>query len=435
MDNPNKARCIKCNISFTAELTVIKNHAKGKKHKKIASASSVCSQNIIKKFTAPPSHADTLLNDNVKIAEIKLAGFVAEHNIAFNVMDHMVELLKSIFPDSKICNKINLKRTKVTNIIKHVIAPSSKNDLAIILKATKFSMMIDESTDVACESTMCIIVRYYSVEKECIVSRFWSLVQVYDKKNADQVYEGATGQNLFNACIDSLKDYNIPLENLIGFGSDGCNAMFGANNSVTSRLKEQFPGIFLMKCICHSLHLVCSEACKMLPRRCEELARHIYSFFSHSSKRQSQFYQFQNFLLVKDHKMLHPSATRWLSLSSVVIRIVEQWDALRLFFSEKWLKEKLIGTQIIYEQLNDPFTKAFFYFLEWALPKFVLLNKYFQTEKVVLDQLHEKMTQIYKDILLCFLKRDYVMRTPLAEIDPKDETKMLDAKNLYLGTV
>lgn len=77
----------------------------------------------------------------------------------------------------------------------------------------------------------------------------------------------------------------------------------------------------------------------------------------------------------------------------------------------------------------------FFYILEWALPKFALLNKYFQTEKVVLDQLHEKMTQIYKDILLCFLKRDYVMRTPLAEIDPKDETKMLDAKNLYLGTV
>lgn len=435
MDNPNKARCIKCNISFTAKLTVIKNHAKGKKHKKIASASSFCSQNIIKKFTAPQSHEDTLLNDNVKIAEIKLGGFFAEHNIAFNVMDHMVEILKSIFPDSKICNKINLKRTKVTNIIKHVIAPSSKNDLANILKATKFSMMIDESTDVACESTMCIIVRYYSVEKECIVSRFWSLVQVYDKTNSDQVYEGATGQNLFNACIKSLKDYNIPLENLIGFGSDGCNAMFGANNSVTSRLKEQFPGIFLMKCICHSLHLVCSEACKMLPRRCEELARHIYSFFSHSSKRQSQFYQFQNFLLVKDHKMLHPSATRWLSLLSVVIRIVEQWDALRLFFSEKWLKEKLIGTQIIYEQLNDPFTKAFFYFLEWVLPKFVLLNKYFQTEKVVLDQLHEKMTQIYKDILLCFLKRDYVMRTPLSEIDPKDDTKMLDAKHLYLGTV
>ncbi|CAI6352736.1 unnamed protein product [Macrosiphum euphorbiae] len=59
LDNPNKAHCIKCNISFTAELTVIKNHAKGKKHKKIASASSVCSQNIIKKFTAPQSHEDT----------------------------------------------------------------------------------------------------------------------------------------------------------------------------------------------------------------------------------------------------------------------------------------------------------------------------------------------------------------------------------------
>jgi len=163
---------ISCNNSFTAELTVMKNHAKGKKHTKIASASSIRAQQIIKQFTATQSNEDTLLNDKVKIAEIKLSRFFAEHNIAFNVMDHMVDLLKSIFPDSKICDKIKLKRTKVTNIIKNVIAPSSKNDLANILKNTKFSMMIDESTDVSCESTMCIVVRYYCVQKECIVSRF-----------------------------------------------------------------------------------------------------------------------------------------------------------------------------------------------------------------------------------------------------------------------
>jgi len=108
---------------------------------------------------------------------------------------------------------------------------------------------------------------------------------------------------------------------------------------------------------------------------------------------------------VKDHKMLHPSATRWLSLSSVVIRIVEQWDALRLFFSEKWFKEKLIGTQIIYEQLSNPFTKAFFYFLEWVLPKFVLINKYFQTEKVVLDQLYEKNDTNLQRHIIMFCKK------------------------------
>lgn len=101
------------------------------------------------------------------------------------------------------------------------------------------------------------------------------------------------------------------------------------------KCKINFLGVYVMKCICHNLHLACSEECKKLSSRCEDLVSQIYNFFSHSSKRQSQFYQFQKFLELQDDKILHRSATRWLSLSSVVIRVVEQWDAFKLFFNEK----------------------------------------------------------------------------------------------------
>jgi hypothetical protein len=256
---------------------------------------------------------------------------------------------------------------------------------------------------------------------------------VYDKKNIDKVNEGATANNLFNSCIQTFEEYKIPFTNVIGFGSDGCNSMFGVRNSVASRLQNVFPGIFLMKCICHSLHLVSSEACKELPKRYEDLARQIHSYFSQSSKRLSQFHQFQVFLNLKEHKIMHPSATRWLSMLSVVVRIVEQWDALKLYYNDQWLSEKLLSSKTIFDQLNDPFTKAFYLFLEWVLPKFVLLNKYFQTDKVILDVLHEKMEVTYKDILLTFMKRDYIMKTPIADIDPDDKTKYLKSSELYLG--
>jgi len=59
----------------------------------------------------------------------------------------------------------------------------------------------------------------------------------------------------------------IPLVNIIGFASDGCNTMFGPWNSVTSRFKEDFPEVIVQKCICHSLALCGSEACKILPQR------------------------------------------------------------------------------------------------------------------------------------------------------------------------
>lgn len=115
-----------------------------------------------------------------------------------------------------------------------------------------------------------------------------------------------------------------------------------------------------------------------------------------------------------------PSQTRWLSLLAVVQRIIEQWEALKLYFTDKWLSEKLISAENIYLHLTDPFTKAYFYFLEWILPKFTSLNQYFQTENVVLSTLNEKMEGVYKDILLSFMNRDYVMKTHPSKINPSD---------------
>lgn len=131
-----------------------------------------------------------------------------------------------------------------------------------------------------------------------------------------------------------------------------------------------FAGIFIMKCVCHSAHLCVSEACKYLPRLCEDLARNIYNFLKNSSKRQSELKQFQRFMDIDPHKILHPSQTRWLSLCTVVSRLLEQWDALKLYFTDIYLAQRLVATELIYHNLNDPFMKLYYYFLDWILPMF-----------------------------------------------------------------
>ena len=45
------------------------------------------------------------LQEQVKTAEIKMATFVAEHNLPFTVMDHLSDLVKEAFPDSTIASK------------------------------------------------------------------------------------------------------------------------------------------------------------------------------------------------------------------------------------------------------------------------------------------------------------------------------------------
>ncbi|GBP33760.1 Target of rapamycin complex subunit lst8 [Eumeta japonica] len=317
--NEYKAKCIVCEITTTS--------------KQISAMASF----VTKK---DPPH--------VQNAEVKLTGFLVEHNLAFKTVDHLTELLKSIFPDSKIAQQITLKRTKATAIATAVIGETEKEVLAFKLKRSKFSAISDESTDISTQKSSCIVLRFYDENSKQIVSKFWELSKIFDSSNPDLANEGATGKNLFNALIKSFQDANIPLTNLIGFAADGCSVMMGENNSVSSRLKEHCPGIIIIKCVCHSAHLCASAACKELPRRCEDLAREIYSFFKSSSKRQCQFAEFQEFLNLKPHKMLHPSQTRWLSLVAVVERIPEQWDALKLFFTKTWLSEKLISTEIIF---------------------------------------------------------------------------------------
>jgi len=74
-------------------------------------------------------------------------------------MDHLSDLLKEIFPDSKIAHEINLKRTKTTAIIKNVIGVSHKDNLAAQLMKCKFSILTDESTDIGTVKTSCVVVR------------------------------------------------------------------------------------------------------------------------------------------------------------------------------------------------------------------------------------------------------------------------------------
>lgn len=120
------------------------------------------------------------------------------------------------------------------------------------------------------------------------------------------------------------------MNNIIGFSSDGCNTIMGEHNSSMSRFKESCPGIFISKCICHSLHLCTSEAAKELSTRVEGLSRDMYSFFKSSAKRKANLKKFAEFCRIEPQKLLAPSQTRWLSLHGVVHRIIEQWLSLNL---------------------------------------------------------------------------------------------------------
>ncbi|XP_034938252.1 uncharacterized protein [Chelonus insularis] len=255
-----KATCILCKTSMKAEICVIRTHAKGQTH--MRNISGTKKQTPITTFTE--SNINNNSNNSVHRAEIKLCGFLSKHNLSFKIMDHLGPLLKSCFPDSQIAQKIQMKSTKSSAIVKNVIVVSEKEYLANKLKNNKFSILVDESTDISAIKALCIVIRFYDCEASNIVSRFWDLCQVFSDTN---LVDAATAEHLFNIVKLSFDEYQIPYSNIIGFVSDGCN------DGVT--------------------------ACKQLPRQCEDLARDVFNLLSASAKRQFALKEFQEFLDVE----------------------------------------------------------------------------------------------------------------------------------------
>ncbi|KAL0829677.1 hypothetical protein ABMA28_003183 [Loxostege sticticalis] len=246
----------------------------------------------------------------------------------------------------------------------------------------------------------------------------WQLEPLHEKTGTGETSSsrGCTAESLYLTIIETFTQRNVPLENIISFASDGCNVMMGAHNSVASRLRTALPGIQIIKCICHSMHLCANEACKELPRRCEvvkiwrEMCMHFLNIFINC------------YILPK---------REWLSLLSVVNRLLEQWDSLKLFFAQKWLEERTVAAELIFRELHDDFVKLYILFLQWILPKFVKLNEYFQGSEARLIELDDNMKILYKEILQCYMSRDYVNQTEICSIDPENSQHFLP--QMYMG--
>lgn len=413
------AYCSACDVhlSLTAGKRDIQAHAKGKKHAKNCSA--VKQPSVLH---MPSVSGRKKLDDAVKESELRLATFICEHDLPLRTVDHLPQLIQSMCPDSEIAKNMKCHRTKLTAMIKNVTGKYSSSHLIDHLKCSKFSLIVDESTDKGCTKHLCMVARTLIDDK--IQDCFLGLIPVTD----------ASAHSLYNSVINFFIEHRIPYkENMVGFGSDGANVMLGAHNSLASRLKNDVSGLFVMKCICHSFALCASQACLKLPRFVEDLARDVYSYFSCSPKRMGSLEEFQAFVKVKPHKLLHPSQTRWLSLHMVVSRLLEQYDALKLYFVDAVLSEKLLACEDILKKLNDPTTKLYLYFLDFVLPIFNSLNKQMQSESTQIHVLHKSVSSCLRTILDCYMQDGYLNKTPLTQIAPCDPHHFKPLSSMYLG--
>ncbi|KAG5886760.1 hypothetical protein JTB14_014195 [Gonioctena quinquepunctata] len=217
------AFCKVCNLDVVAHKTVLIKHSNSEKHKLNWQKVST-STKITELFTEKSEEIA------VRNAEIKLSALLATNQLPFLLMDTLSPLLKIIFPDSKIAQKLNLKRTKATAIVCNSLGNNFLLDLHYKLREAGFffSLIMDETTDISIKKQCAFSIIFYDNSVNQIKTNFFDLVEA----------NGSTAVDLFDILKSSLTSKKIPLTNLVGFSSDTTNVMVGEHNSVFALLKK-----------------------------------------------------------------------------------------------------------------------------------------------------------------------------------------------------
>lgn len=148
-------------------------HSLSKKHVDNTKPSTSKSQGSIKDALRP------IEKDPVKVAELRVAVYIAEHASILSV-DHLGELLLKL--DKKSCPLQNFRmhHTKCARLPKYVITPSFAAKLRSEIGNQFFSLVADESTNEANVSCLALCIRFYSTSKKSVVDTFYRLVPLED---------------------------------------------------------------------------------------------------------------------------------------------------------------------------------------------------------------------------------------------------------------
>ncbi|CAH2088499.1 unnamed protein product [Euphydryas editha] len=229
---------------------------------------------------------------------------------------------------------------------------------------------------------------------------------------------------------------NASLDNkyAIGFGADTTNVMFEEQGGVIAKIRHVNPHCMFIKCVCHSTALCVSHASKnAIPRAINQIVQEVYGYFAHSSKRQKEFIVYQDFIGTEKHKILRHYEIRWLSLHACIKRILEQWDALKLFFQSQFLEVRNILSEFLFDSLNDKIYKLYFYALNYILQIVNKLNIILQGDYTIVHTAFKDISEVYMCLLSCYMKGSYLKTTDPLSIDPKFTVNFLSLKYIYLG--
>lgn len=412
-NDPLQAQCDTCNKVIqlgSSGFSAIVHHAQGAKHTQAMQETADKASRRIDTFFSR-GNIDESKNDNKKTqeqekvmrAELRYAIHLVEHKIAFVSADHS-SMFKEMFSDSKVASSFQCKRTKVTYLINDAIAPEVRNVIIQDLNSGcgGFSLSVDESNDRA-RKFLAINLSFVSVKRKKLMVLPIKCIELADGKAV----------TLRDAVVETLLELKLEMKNCVSIMSDGPSVMIGRHNGFHKLMRDVAPHLLnIPTCSLHHVANAVCKACDKLGQRSERFCDGVYSYFNYTS-RWTLFKDVQSLLEVQSHRLLRRVETRWLQILPVVNRVLEQLPALKKYFLDVLPQQKpdeLRNERVVElrASLREIALELDLCFLQAILPTLDQFEKAYQRDEPQIHSLHMDIREMYKSVLVLFLKSSYV---------------------------
>uniref|UniRef100_A0A0K8WKB5 DUF4371 domain-containing protein n=1 Tax=Bactrocera latifrons TaxID=174628 RepID=A0A0K8WKB5_BACLA len=111
------------------------------------------------------------MSKQVHHAELTMVMFLICHNLPFLLMDFLQKLLKECCPDSRIAQQLHCGRAKATELVDQ-LGKRSCEEITEKLRTNKFSLIVDETTDVSTKKCLILIVRFFDKFSRSVDDKF-----------------------------------------------------------------------------------------------------------------------------------------------------------------------------------------------------------------------------------------------------------------------
>nr|XP_015916929.2 zinc finger MYM-type protein 1-like [Parasteatoda tepidariorum] len=136
---------------------------------------------------------------------------------------------------------------------------------------TCFSILADETTDIAGIEQLSLYVRYVDKKKFNITEQFLQFIPVHD----------LTGKAIATTILDQLQSIKVDIKKLRGQGYDGAASMSGKINGAQAQERSIVPSALYVHCSALILNLAVSKACEITGiRNCSGTIKTLYEFLN-----------------------------------------------------------------------------------------------------------------------------------------------------------